>query len=246
MIQTNKYLNLLKWIWLSENSSIIYLSLLDKWISSISEISNNTLLHRVQIYRLLPYLIEYWFIFKTIKWKRNLYSPCSPEKIKDEYNRLFNNNKSIIDEMNSKYNNINKKTNITLNKWLKWIQNTYNDMINSLNKWDIFYRITSEVDVDKINNFYIPKGYKKKRDEKEIERYIIMTEKTAKRKKNKLEREIKIIDDLNWTFDDNIIFTIYKNKLSLIDFNTETSIIIESNEFSFFLKKVFKILFKKL
>lgn len=148
--------------------------------------------------------------------------------------------------MNCKYSNLNKKTSITLNKWKKWIKYIYNDMINSLDKWDVFYRITSETNVDKINNEYIPKDYKIKRDKKEIERYIIMTDKTAKEKKPKLEREIKIVDTTNWWFDDNIIFTIYKNKVSLIDFNSETSILIESNEFSNFLEKVFKLLYKKL
>ena len=102
------------------------------------------------------------------------------------------------------------------------------------------------MDVDKINNYYIPKWYKEQRDRKEIERYIIMTEKTASKKKPKLEREIKVLKKDDIEFNDNIIFTIYKNKTALIDFNSETSILIESKEISWFMEKVFKLLFKKL
>jgi hypothetical protein len=73
-----------------------------------------------------------------------------------------------------------------------------------------------------------------------------MTDKTASYKKPKLEREIKIIDGKKEDFTDNIIFTIYANKISFVDFNTETSIIIESQEIAEFQKKIFKLLFKKL
>lgn len=246
MLQNQNYIQLLKWIWLSENSAKIYLSLLNNWICAISDLTNYTWLHRVQIYRLIPILIENWFIFETIKWKRKFYKPANPEKINLEYTKIFENNKPVIESLKENFNKIEKKTNITLNTWLKWIQNTYNDVVESLKKWETFYRITSELDSEKTNNYYIPKDYKTKRDKKEIQRYIIMTDKTASYKKPKLEREIKIIDGQKEDFTDNIIFTIYANKISFIDFNTETSIIIESKEIAEFQKKIFKLLFKKL
>lgn len=246
MLQSKKYLQLLQWIGLSENSGKIYLSLLENGLSAISDITIQTGFHRVQIYRLLPYLIETGFIFEVIKGKRKFYQAAHPEKINEEYKKIFENNKPIIENLEQKYEQSEKKTTIKFNKWLKWIQNIYNDIINSCNKWDVFYRITSEKDVEKINNYYIPKDYKEKRDKKWIERYIIMSDKTAQEKKPKLEREIKIIDSKKENFDDNIIFTIYADKVSFIDFNTETSILIESKEIAEFQKKIFKLLFKKL
>lgn len=246
MLQNQNYIQLLKWIWLWENSAKIYLSLLNNWISAISDLTNYTWLHRVQIYRLIPILIESWFVFEILKWKRKFYKPANPEKINLEYVKIFENNKPVIESLKENFNRIEKKTNITLNTWLKWIQNTYNDVVESLEKWETFYRITSELDTEKTNNYYIPKDYKTKRDKKEIQRYIIMTDKTASYKKPKLEREIKIIDGKKEDFTDNIIFTIYADKISFVDFNTETSIIIESQEIAEFQKKIFKLLFKKL
>ena len=75
---------------------------------------------------------------------------------------------------------------------------------------------------------------------------IIFSDNIASQKIPKLEREMKIIDSKTMRFDDNIIFTIYGNKISLIDFNKETCIIIESKELAEFQEKVFKLLFKKL
>lgn len=246
MLQNEIYIPLLKGIWFNENSSKIYLSLLDYGISSLADIAKYTGLHRIQIYRLIPQLVESWFLIEVIKGKRKLYKPAHPEKINELYKKTYENNKPIIESLWEKFNKLEKKTSISFNKGLKWIQNIYNDIINSCEKWDVFYRITSEVDVDTINNYYIPKDYKEKRDKKEIQRYIIMSDTTAKKKKPKLEREIKIIEGKKENFDDNIIFTIYADKVSFIDFNTETSIIIESKEIADFQKKVFKLLFKKL
>ncbi len=241
-----KYINLLKWIWFNENATKIYISLLDNWPSSVLDIANYTHLHRVQIYRLLPYLIDWWFVLISKLWKRKIYNPAQPDIITQEYEKILKNQKGIIDELNNKYSNLTKKTNVIFKKWLKGIHNIYNDIVNTLNPWEVFYRITSEVDVDKINSHYIPKWYKEKRDKKEIWRYIIMSDKTAKLKKPKLEREVKIIDSKKEKFDDNIIFTIYSDKVSYVDFNTETSILIESREIADFQKKVFKLLFKNL
>jgi sugar-specific transcriptional regulator TrmB len=96
MLQNQNYIQLLKWIWLSENSAKIYLSLLQNWISAISDLTNYTWLHRVQIYRLIPILIEIWFIFEIIKWKRKFYKPANPEKINLEYAKIFDNNKPVM------------------------------------------------------------------------------------------------------------------------------------------------------
>ena len=73
-----------------------------------------------------------------------------------------------------------------------------------------------------------------------------MSDKTAKMKQPKLEREIRIINTKKDDFDDNIIFTIYADKVSFVDLNTETSIIIDSPEIAAFQKKIFQLLFRKL
>ncbi len=246
MLQNKNFLPILKAVWLTESDANIYLSLVENGLSALSDIATQTGYHRIQIYRRLPFLLESGFLIEVKKGKRNFYKACHPEKINEIYERNFQNNKAIIESLSQKYESAEKKTNISFQTGLKWIQNVYYDILNSSKKWDTFFRITSEVDVDKINEYYIPKDYREKRDKKQIQRYIIMTEKTANKKKPKLEREVKIIDGKKEKFDDNISFTIYSDKISFVDFNKETSIIIESKEIADFQRKIFQLLFKKL
>jgi hypothetical protein len=73
-----------------------------------------------------------------------------------------------------------------------------------------------------------------------------MSSKSAKKKSPRLEREIKIIPENIDEFQDNVLMTIYANKVAFIDFNDESSILIENKEIAEFQKKLFKLLFKSL
>lgn len=241
-----RFLKILRTIWLNDEESSIYLNLLEYGISNITEISKYTKMHRTQVYRLLPNIIEQWFIFVVIKWKSKYYKPSNPEKINNIYQKMLENSKTDIDILKQKYINLEKKTSIIFNTWKKWIGNIYDDIVNTIPKWWVFYRITSEVDSDLIAKNFIPKSYKEKRDKKNIERFLIMSENVIKYKKPKLEREEKIITNDIDDFDDNITFTIYEDKISFIDFNTQTSILIESKELADFQKKIFKMFYKRL
>jgi len=246
MLHMNKYTELLRGIWISGHSADLYISLIENGKSNIAELTQYTWLHRMQIYRLLPLLVEYWFIYESKIWKRKYYIPAHPEKIEHEYENKMKDNKQNLNELKEKFNNLGNNTNIVFKKWSTGIKNVYNDIISTLWYNQTYYRITSETDVDKIKNHYQPYNYIKRRDKKEIERMIITSKETSKLKVPKLERDIKVIENNIDMFDDNISFTIYWGKLSFIDFNTETSIIIESVELSGFFQKIFKILYKKL
>jgi len=69
------------------------------------------------------------------------------------------------------------------------------------------------VDTDFINKNYLPKDYREKRDKKDLERYVIMSSKSSKSKKNRLERELKVIPENIDEFQDDILMTIYANKV---------------------------------
>jgi hypothetical protein len=241
-----KYLSLLKWIWLPEKAAMIYLSLLEKWLSSITEIQNDINIHRAEIYRLLPLLLEEWFIKVFLKWKRKFYLPASPKKIEEAYKDLQEKNRWTINVLLDKYSNLDKKPNVIYNEWKKWITSVFNDIIDSQNKWDVFYRVTSEIDTETINKKYLPKNYREKRDKKELERYVIMSHKASEHKKYRPERDLVIIPKKIDEFDDNVFMSIYADKVAYIDFNTESSIIIENKQIADFQKKLFRLLFKSL
>ena len=240
-----KYINLLKNIGFSEKDSIIYLSLLQNWKSSIADITTNTNLHRIEIYRLLPNLLESGFILVSLKWKRKYYSPVDPSKIEEIYLEQLNNNKNSILELSEMYSNIEKKPKVTYLNWDKWMSYVFSDIVNSLKKWETFYRITSEINTEQVNKL-LPKNYREIRDKKDLERYVIMSEKAAKVKKWRLERDLVTIPEKYDEFRDDVYMSIYSNKVAYIDFKTKSSIIIENKQIAKFQEKAFKLLFKSL
>lgn len=240
-----EYIPLLKWIWLNDKWALIYLSLLEHPKSSISDIVNNTDIHRVEVYRLLPFLLETWLVLTSPKWKRTLYTASSPHIIEDEYKKIEKQNKASIERLIEKFSFADKRPNVIYQEGKKWVTYVFNDIVNSLKKWDVFYHISSENDVTKANT-YLPSDYRTKRDKKELERYVIMSSSSAKAKAPRLERDLVVIPEDIDEFDENISMTIYRNKIAYIDFSSEVSIIIESPEMARFQIKLFKILFKSL
>ena len=240
-----KYINLLKNIGFQEKDSIIYLSLLDNWTSSIANIVDNTNLHRIEVYRLLPKLIDEGFVLVSLKWKRKFYSPVNPSKIEEIYLENLDRNKHSISELQQKFVSINKKPKVTYLNWNSGITHVFSDIVNSLDKWQTYYRITSETDTESIDKL-LPKNYRELRDKKDLERFVIMSEKSAKLKKSRLERDLVVIPERIDEFRDNIFMTIYGSKVAYIDFTTKASIIIENKQIAKFQEKAFKLLFNSL
>ncbi len=241
-----KYIHILSQLGLPDHASKIYLGLLEQWSISLSQLTESTGLQRIQIYRNLPVLIDRGFVFVIQKGKRKIYSPASPNILKSEYELLQQNTFHVLDELGEKYKNSQNQTNIVFWKGKKAIENVYHDILSTLWKnWE-FLRITSELDNEKIKKQFQPRDYISKRDALWIERSLILSEKAYAQKSRKLEREEKVVNSKDIMLDDNIMFTIYGNKISLIDFNKETAIIIESPEMARFQEKIFKLLFKKL
>ena len=199
----------------------------------------------MEIYRHLPYLLEMWLVRESRLWKRKLYQSVSPSIIEELFQKMKHESQSAIEEMKEKFSYLENRPSVTYQEWANSITYVFQDLVHILRKWDVFYRISSEKDVTKSNS-YLPKDYRKIRDAKELERYAIMSQKTAANKKPRAEREIAIIPENYEQFDENIQMIIYENKIAYIDYNSESSIIIESKKIADFQKKLFMWLFKSL
>lgn len=240
-----KYLILLKKLGLSEKESIIYIDLLENGISSISQIVERTKIHRPEAYRYIPLLKERWFICEIKKTKRKLFLPESPENIKSLLDNLNKDIENYLPDLISIYGRTEKRPNVKYLEWKKAVTYVFDDIVNTLKKWDIFYRVSSEKDVDRANS-YLSSDYRSRRDKKELERFVIMSKSQSILKKPRLEREIVVIPPEYDEFADDVHMVIYGNKVAFIEYNTETTIIIENAFIAEFQKKIFKLLFKML
>ena len=241
-----KFLPMFRLLWLWEHEANIYLTLLENGQITITELADKTSLHRTQLYRMLPFLIESGYVIQTLVGKKKYYLPASPEVVQNAFESLASQNSQNIAYLQNLYNHLDKKLTVIYEKWAKGITGVFSDIVSSTQKGDVFYRVTSETDTDFINENYLPKDYREKRDKKELERYVIMSGKSAKNKSPRLERDLKIVPEKIDEFDDNVLMTIYGQKVAFVDFNSETSIIIENKQIADFQKKLFQMLYKSL
>ena len=240
-----KYIGILQAIWVHEHGAKIYLALLERGEKSIAELTKATSLFRVEIYRQLPYLIETWLVLEVIKWKRKNYIAASPYKIQELYSNQQKDIATHVDSLVKNFAHQDKKPKVIYQEWKKALMYVFSDILHTLEDGDVFYRVSSEKDVD-IANSYLPEDYREMRDKKQLERYVIMSESWAASKKPRLERDLVTIPKELDDFDDNISLTIYGDKIAYLDFTNQTSIIIEHPALVDFHKKMFRIMYMSL
>ena len=95
-------------------------------------------------------------------------------------------------------------------------------------------------------DYYVPKNYQARRDAKRLERYVITNKSTLARKPSKLERAIRMIPHGTDLFAYDITQLIYWPKIAFVDYNTETSVIIENPIIAKFQERLFKLLYQRL
>ena len=112
-----------------------------------------------------------------------------------------------------------------------------------LKKHDIYYRYHS-IDTDNwTSGQYVTSRARQIRDAKELERYVITNEANKKRKANRLTRHVKVLPSKHDLFKHNVGQVMYGNKTAIIDYNSETATIIESEAITAFQIALFKSLF---
>lgn len=241
----NTFLTLFERIGIPEKVARIYLDLLDHGGSSIADICQRTELHRPEVYRALPYLIEEKLVREYIKWKRNFYNALSPVRIEEMARDFEKRSAPLIDQLKNKFENLGKDISVSYQEWRSGVSRVFDDIVDSLPKGSVFYRISAENDITK-SNTYLPKDYRERRDKKWLERRVISSEKAATPKQKRLERDIVVIPREYDEFDQDVTMTVYGNKVAYIDFTNESSIIIENAMIADFQKKLFMLTYRKL
>jgi hypothetical protein len=134
-----------------------------------------------------------------------------------------------------------EKPHVEYREWRQGVTAVFADISSVTQKPDeTFYRVTSETDVEKVNTYLPSRITVTVRDKKKLQRYVIMSANAAKVKTKPISTVISSSSHLLWMIsDDNVLMTIYGNKVAYIDFNTETSIIDRKCPWSLSFKRKF-------
>ena len=237
---------ILEKIGLNKHESAIYLALLELGPSHIAQISEKTSIHRPLIYKALPSLLEKKLVTETKRAKRKIYMAEPPNRLETIFDDLRIDFFEALPDMEDQYSANELKPKVRFLQGKDGTKRVFDDIVRSLKKGDVFYRISSNKDGQEKRDKYVPRNYRKMRDEKKLERQVITNSQTAKHKIAKLDRFIKIMPDDFGPFEHNVTEVIYGDKVAFIDYGSETAMIIESKKIAEFQKHVFKMFYKKL
>ncbi len=237
---------ILKRLGLHKTEITTYLHLVTHGEQSVSDISRALDIHRPLIYKALHQLTERGIVGTTIKGKQKKFIGEDPAKLRSIVKELTIDLEESLPDIEDLYIPHGTKPAIKYFEGRKGIASVFMDVVTSLKKGETFFRYTSEKDLDRVNS-YLPRDYRKIRDEKNLERLVISNPISGSKKKPRLDRFIKFVGaDNDNLFQQNAIQLMYGNKVAFIDLNSETSLIIENNTLAEFQKAIFKMLYKKL
>lgn len=236
-------IKILEKIGLTKNESAVYLALLEIGTSTISKISEKTSIHRPLIYKAIPSLLEKKLITKTPKAKGVVYGAEPPNRLEAIFDDLRMAFFEALPDLEDSYASSEKKPKIRFLEGKDGTKRIFDDVVRSLGKGDVFYRYSSDKNGQEKKDKYVPRIYRKMRDDKRLQREVITNAQTAVHKKPSLDRFVKIMPD---AFEHNVTEIIYGDKVAFIDYNSETAMIIESKRIADFQKQIFKTLYKKL
>ena len=237
---------ILEKIGLTKNESAIYLALLDLGTSNISQISEKTSIHRPLIYKALPSLLEKNLITKTQKLKSVVYGAEPPNRLETMFDDLKIDFYETLPELEDSYASSEKRPKVRFLEGKDGTMRIFDDVVRSLKKSDVFYRYSSNKDGNEKKDKYLPRIYRKMRDEKKLQREVITNFQTAQHKKPSLDRFAKIMPNDFGLFEHNVTEIIYGDKVAFIDYNSETCMVIESKRIAEFQKQIFQTLYRKL
>lgn len=224
----------------------VYMLLLKRGVSSMSEIAHLGELHRPRAYEVIRDLAEKELVVVVTRGKRTFYEAASPRRLRYMVGSLAEEIESVIPQLETlQSTRTDAATHVEQLSGRQGLAYAFMDVVDSLAKGDVFYRIGAERDQKTVDS-YVPREYRALRDKKQLERLVITSKRIGSAKKARMERTIRLIGEGDELFENNVIQFIYGNKMSLLDFNTEKAIIIENEAMAAFQKKLFLTLYKHL
>lgn len=171
-------------IGLTQHESDIYLSLVESGPARISDIYKNTGIHRPIIYQSLPKLEAKELVTHSTKGKQKYFAAEPPRKLRKLFSDLIDSFDEQIEHLEETYAAKSIKPKVKYLEGKSGLKSVHEDLVTSLKRDDIYYRFTSNTDLEKFKT-YTPKDYKKRRDNKGLQRFIINNETISHEKHTK-------------------------------------------------------------
>lgn len=243
MAKTEKALQALG---LSTYESTVYLGLIERGRSNISEIAAQADVHRMFVYAALKNLQQRGLVSVIHIGKRKQYAAEHPKNLNQILENLQVSLQDALPTLVSRFEASVSRSLCRQFLGKTGLREVYNDLLHSLKKDDVFFRFESPKDYV-LQDAYLPKEYFERICKKrEIQKYVITNEETHARKPKQLERYVHVIPKQLDRFDYNVTQIIYANKIAFINFDRQIAWIIEDEAVATFHRQAFKMLMRSL
>ncbi len=233
----------LKQLGLSDAESVIYLALVEHGPSTVAAIATKARLQRPVVYKVLPLLQSRGLVTATKKGARTLFVAESPDKLEGLLHETETALFQLIPELKAKFESSDIRPAVKVLEGKQGITFIFDDIVKTLKYGAIFYRYSSaRVSRDE----YLPKNYRTLRDAKKLERFVITNRTQASLKKPRMERGMKIVPDKYGLFDQDITQVVYGDKVAMIDYASQTALLIENAAHAEFQRRLFTTLYDLL
>lgn len=236
----NSLLHALSALGLHAHEALMYIFLAEHGASNVSAIANGVHLSRVTTYTYLEKLVADAYVLKTKIKERDLYEVCDPSSLVAKLDAVHKEGSFALIALAQSLKRTLYIPQVSMLHGKEGINNIFNDIAQSLPKGGTFFRYTSRT-----SDFDYTPLYMGLRKEKELERLVITSATKADKKRKDSDRFIKTVPK-DFAFDDNVTLFIYGNKISYVDYNSQTGITVESPQLAHFQEKIFKLLWKRL
>lgn len=230
---------------LNEKEAKIYLASLELGETTIQRIAKKSGVNRTSAYHIIPSLKEKGLMRSLTKRKKSFYYAEDPREMSAQLEERKNTLEKILPEMLSIANVIDKKPKIKYYEGIEGIKEIYKDILKYPNKEELAW--IAGLPVSNPNNpfygffynYFIPGRIKNKiwtrmitSDREGMEKY--------KTREEKEFRKTKLINHNKFPIDASI--NLYgDNKISIISFDEQVGLIIESEKIYTTLKSIFEM-----
>ncbi len=222
----------------------LYRALVEYGSATISEMERTSGLHRPAIYKNLPLLEARGLITKRLVGKRVKYVPSAPDMLIADIEQLKTSIDDSVSDLRAAYEKRGCRPRVQYVEGRAGVRRGIGDVINTLKRGEVYYRYgarNSKTDMERFR----PLHFLEDRDKKQLQRFVITSTERAQTYKKDISKLVKTVPQ-QVLFDDDIQIIIYANKISIVDFASETGIIIEHKKLANFQRKLFKLLFERL
>jgi len=226
---------------LSDKEARVYLALLELGESAVGAIAKKSAIKRTTLYDVIEGLKSAGLVSSLKKGKKTLYFAEDPRliegKLEDKKEKL----KKMLPELLSIANFLDNKPKIRFYEGKDSIKEVYKDTLRypdqELLAW-VSEEATSSFDLEFLNNYYLPRRIEKKIWVRAIAPRLPYMEQYQGEDQASLRRT-RLIDAE--AFPILVEINLYgRNKIGIMSFSEETSLIIESDRISRTLKSIFE------